>query len=65
MNNSELEAHIADLGKLMQAAYARYEASGCFNDLGEAHAWRMRMEAAIASRSPLQVAAMEAERGLA
>ncbi len=60
MKNAELEKHIASLGKLMESAYAKYEASNCFNDLGEAHAWRMRMEAAIASRSPAQVACIEA-----
>lgn len=56
MNNSELEAHIADLGKLMESAYAKYEATGCFSARGEADALRLRMEAAIASRSPEQVA---------
>ncbi len=65
MNNAELEKHIEDLGILMVAAYNRYEASGCFSDIGEAHGWRLQMEEAIASRSPEKVAAMEEDRGLA
>lgn len=64
MKNAELEKHIEDLGLLMIAAYNRYEASGCFSDIGEAHGWRIRMEEAIASRSLEQVVAMEIERGL-
>lgn len=64
MENAKLEKHIEDLGLLMVAAYNRYEASGCFADRGEADGWRLQMEAAIASRSPEQVARMEAKRGL-
>ena len=64
MNDSELEKHIEDLGLLMVAAYNRYEVSGCFADRGEADGWRLKMEAAIASRSPAQVARMESKRGL-
>ena len=65
MNAAELECHIKDCGTLMQQAYARYEVSSCFSDRGEADRWQLAMTRAIASRSPQQVAAMEAERGLA
>ena len=64
MSPQELELHIQHCGKLMQAAMADYEASGCFSDRGEADAWRLRMEAAIKARTPETVAAMETERGL-
>lgn len=64
MNDLELEDHIADTGKLMLQSYARYDVSGCFSDLGDAHHWRLAMETAIKSRSAEQVARMEVERGL-
>ena len=64
MTIAELEQHIADTGLLMVAAYNRYERTGCFADRGEADAWRLQMEAAIALRKPSQVHAMEVERGL-
>lgn len=50
--DADLEAHISNLGEQMQAAYARWESDGCFSDRGAAVGLRMRMEAAIASRSP-------------
>lgn len=59
-----LESHIQHLGAQMMAAYARYEASGCFSDIGEAHAYRIQMQRAISQRSPAQVRALEAQRGL-
>jgi hypothetical protein len=62
--DAEREHAIVLLGQQMQAAYARYEASGCFSDLGEAHSKRMLMEALIRGRSASQVARMEAARGL-
>lgn len=65
MTDAELEKHIADTGLLMVAAYNRYERTGCFADRGEADKWRLQMEAAIAMRTPAQIAAMEAEQGLA
>ena len=64
MNADELERHIKDCGTLMQKAYARYEVSSCFSDRGEADRWKLAMTRAIASRSPEQVLALEAERGL-
>lgn len=64
MTHAELEKRIKDLGHLMVAAYDRYEVSGCFADRGEADAWRLQMEAAIASRSPEQVACMESTLNL-
>ena len=64
MTFTERESHIKHLGEQMLAAHARYEASGCFSDIGEAHACRLQMQRAISLRNPAQVAAMEAERGL-
>lgn len=64
MNNAEIEQRIQSLGEQMKSAYARYEASGCFADRGEADGLRIRMEAAIASRSPEQVARMESTLNL-
>jgi hypothetical protein len=63
--DAEREAHIVACGNLMQAAYARYEAHGCFGDRGEANYWRRVQAEAIAARSPEQVVRMEAARGLA
>lgn len=65
MTDTERERHIADCGKLMQAAMARYQQSSDLADLGDAHHWRMAMEEAIKGRSAAQVARMEQERGLA
>ena len=65
MTSLERETQIRQAGVLMMAAYARYEASGCFSDRGEADAHRLKMEAAIAQRRPTEVAAMESDRGLA
>lgn len=64
MTDSEREAHIKDLGDQLMQAYAQWEATGCFSAKGEVIALRERMEAAIASRSPAQVASMELARGL-
>ena len=64
LSDQELEEHIKHCGELMEQAYARWEASGCFGDRGEADGWRITMERAIADRSAVQVAALEAERGL-
>lgn len=61
---AELERHIEDCAWLMERAYARFEASGCFGDRGEADRWRVLRDAAVKARSPAQVARMEAERGL-
>ena len=64
MTFTECEAHIKQLGEQMLAAHARYEASGCFSDIGEAHACRIQMQRAISLRSPAQVKQLEIERGL-
>ncbi|MHB1201473.1 MAG: hypothetical protein ACYCZ6_18360 [Polaromonas sp.] len=64
ITTQEIEIHIKQCGQLMQDAYARYEVSGDFSERGEADAWRMTMERAIALRSPAVVASMEAERGI-
>lgn len=65
MSDAERESEIARHGRGMIAAYARYEASSCFTDVGQAHFHRMRMYALIRGRSAGQVAAMEQARGLA
>lgn len=65
MTDSQRETHIKSLGDKLNAAHAQYEVSHCFADKGEALGIKCRMEAAIAARSPAQVARMEAERGLA
>ena len=64
MTDQERELAIVVAGEAMQAAQARYEASGCFADQGEAHRHRLRMESLIRGRSAGQVARMESERGL-
>ena len=64
MSESEREEQIRCCGRLMEAAMARYEASGDLSDRGEADRYRMEMEALIKGRSAAQVAQMEAERGL-
>ena len=64
MNDHELEKHIVDCGHHMLAAYARYEASGCLGDRGEADRWRLLQVEAIAARGSEQVVRMESERGL-
>lgn len=63
--DEQLEQHIAECGRRMEAAYERWEREGCFAARGDAGHWRIQMERAIASRSPAQVARMEQERGLA
>lgn len=57
MNDAELEQHIADLGRLIEKAYAE-------GDRAAALAWNDARTAAIMARSPEQVARMEEERGL-
>jgi len=64
MTDSERELHIKNCGELMQAAWQRYEESGCFDARGEADMWRVLMCAAIQGRSPEFVARMEKERGI-
>lgn len=58
MTSLELENHITDLGVLMQKAYAE-------GDVAAAREWMQRRTEAIKSRTPEQVARMEADRGLA
>ena len=64
-DDAEREAEIARHGRQMLAAYARYERSSSFADVGQAHFHRMRMYALIRGRSAGQVAKLEQERGLA
>lgn len=58
MTNAELELHIADLGRLMEKAYAE-------GDTATARAWMDARTEAIKSRTPEQVAALETRLGLA
>lgn len=62
---AELEQHIADCGRRMEAAYRRFERTRKGSDRAEAGRWRVAMQQAIAQRSPETVARMERERGLA
>ena len=64
MTDTEREAHIADCGRLMQAAMQRYAESGDLADLGDAHRWRRLREEAIKGRSDKWVRQAEIERGL-
>ena len=50
MTIEQLEQHIKDSGSLMATALMQYELSGCLADRGQADAYRLRMEAAIAQR---------------
>jgi hypothetical protein len=65
VSDDELEQHIQHCTHLMELAYGRYEATGCFSDRGEADRWRLARDEAVKARSPAQVAKMERERGLA
>ena len=65
MTDQELEEHIETCGVLMLAAYARYEASGCFGDRGTADMWMRTQAEAIKARSPAQVARLDAAKGVA
>lgn len=62
--DEELEAHIRDCGRLMEAAMDRYAESSDLADLGDAHRWRLAMEQAINGRSAEWVRRVEIERGL-
>lgn len=50
MNIAELEQHIKESGSLMATALMQYELTGCLADRGQADAYRLRMEQAIADR---------------
>jgi len=54
MTISELEQHIKESGSLMATALMQYELTGCLADRGQADAYRLRMEAAIAERAKQQ-----------
>lgn len=57
LTDQEREQHIADCGRLMLEAMAE-------GNREAAEGWLQAQNMAIASRSPKQVARMEAERGL-
>lgn len=58
MTDSELELHISSLAVLIEKAMAE-------GDTAMARSWMEARTAAIKSRTPEQVARMEADRGLA
>ena len=58
MTDAELEQHIADLGRLIEKAYAE-------GDRASAVAWNEARTAAHKARSQAQIERMEAEQGLA
>ena len=64
MTDRQREIYIKAMGDKLNAAHAQYEVSHCFADKGTALGIKCRMEAAIAARSPAQVARMEANLGL-
>ena len=63
--DDDREQAIVRAGNAMKAAFARYEGSSNFADLGDAHRARMSMERLIRGRSAAQIARMEVERGIA
>lgn len=63
--DDDREQAIVRAGNAMKAAFARYEGSSNFADLGDAHRARMSMESLIRGRSAAQVTRMEDKRGLA
>ena len=63
--DDDREQAIVRAGNAMKAAFARYEGSSNFADLGDAHRARMSMESLIRGRSAAQVTRMEQERALA
>lgn len=62
MTDEAREDYIRHCATQMELATARYEASGCFGDNGEAHRWRRQMEEAIGQRSSAQIARMQEEQ---
>ena len=65
LTDAEREQAIVRAGNAMKAAFARYEGSSNFADLGDAHRARLIMENLINGRSAAQVSRMEQERALA
>lgn len=50
MTIEELEQHIKESGSLMATALMQYELTGCLADRGQADAYKLRMDLAIAER---------------
>lgn len=63
ISDAELELHIIDAGERMKDAMARWEISGCFNDLADGHRWLTVMEDAEKARRKGK--SLEAEGGVA
>jgi len=64
MTDAEREQHIRDCGRLMIAAFERWDQTGDFADRGEADYWLRLQNEAIKARSAEQVATMEEARAL-
>lgn len=64
MSDEELERHIADCGRLMEDAMARYWQTGRDEFRTDAQSWMNQMGAAVMARSSVKVASLEAARGL-
>ncbi|MBC7602779.1 MAG: hypothetical protein H7255_08990 [Ramlibacter sp.] len=62
--DSELEKHIVECGREIELAMARYAASSCFTDLGDAQHWEMAQKQAVGRRSAAMVLKLETARGL-
>lgn len=58
------EQYIKHAGLQLEAAYARWNATGCRAHRAAADSWRQAMEGAIRARSATQTARLERERGL-
>jgi hypothetical protein len=61
LTDQEVRQHAADCSRLMEAAYARFEAHGDPADREEAVLWMSRRDEAMRSLSPAFKAAREAE----
>ena len=64
MTDQKREQCIDNLALLIEGAMARWEATGCFHDRGQADGYRIHMERLICERSPEAVARMEVALGL-
>lgn len=64
MTDELRERSISNLALLVEGAMARWEATGCFHDRGQADGYRIHMESLINGRSPEHIDSMEIARGL-
>lgn len=61
MNETEHLEHIRHCQTQAEAAQARYEASSCFSDKGEADYWRIKLAAAVKAQSDMKNAESDVE----